>query len=114
MVADDDDDDDDAAAVAERVPVAGPITCSKLGGRVGDEGMKTGARAWQGISGCAGKHSNCVFGYVNYSPQGVRVSTATEGTKVNYCRYIRAGRNATKQSSRLEKCSLSRKNGQLV
>jgi hypothetical protein len=61
----DDDDDDDDAAVAERVPVAGPITCSKLDGQVGDEGTKTGARTWQGIS-------------------GVWVSTTTEGTKVNY------------------------------
>ena len=79
----DDNDNDNDAAVAERVPVAGPITCSKLDGRVGDKGTKTGVRAWQGISlsGCAGKHSNCVFGYVNYSPQGVQVSTATEGTK---------------------------------
>jgi hypothetical protein len=32
MVADDDDNDNDAAAVAEQVPVAGPITCSKLDG----------------------------------------------------------------------------------
>jgi hypothetical protein len=33
-------------------------TCSKLDGRVGDEGTKTGARAWQGISDGAGKHDN--------------------------------------------------------
>ena len=38
MVADDDDNDNDAAAVAEWVPAAGPITCSKLDGRVEDKG----------------------------------------------------------------------------
>jgi hypothetical protein len=33
---------------------------------------------------------------------GVQVSTTTEGTKVNYCRYIRAGQNSGKLSSSLE------------
>jgi hypothetical protein len=33
---------------------------------------------------------------------GVQVSTTTEGTKVNYCQYIRVGQNLGKLSSNLE------------
>jgi hypothetical protein len=102
---DDDDDDDDTAAVTEWVPVAEPITCSKVDGQVGDKGTKIGMHAWQGISGVQVSTATSIQ-ECRLLTSDVRVSTATEKTKGKLL-VLKDRQKSDKLRFKLRKCSLS-------